>query len=155
MDFTLSDEQIKLVELLDELGQKEFAPKAAHWDANHEYPWENVNRLRELGLLGMTIPKKYGGPERPLIDAILAIETAAKYCGVTGRILVETNMGAMGAVLAYGTDEQCQIAKAIDLAWNSLRQLMDRFECIVREDLTFRSGHRQPVPHIGDRLVDV
>lgn len=57
-------------------------------------------------MLGMTIPKKYGGQERPLIDAILAIETAAKYCGVTGRILVETNMGALGCIMAYGTDEQ-------------------------------------------------
>jgi len=114
VDFTLSDEQIKLVEMLDEVGQKEFAPKAAHWDAHHEYPWENVHRLRELGLLGMTVPEKYGGPERPLIDAILAVETAAKYCGVTGRILVETNMGALGAVMAYGTDAQCRlIAKRI------------------------------------------
>ena len=108
MDFKLSPEQSKLVETLDDLGKKEFAPKAARWDANHEYPWENVHRLRELGMLGMTIPKKYGGPERPLIDAILAVETAAKYCGVTGRILVETNMGAIGAVMAYGTDEQCR-----------------------------------------------
>ncbi len=108
MDFTLSDEQKQMVGLLDDLGKKEFAPKAPHWDANHEYPWENVHRLRELGLLGMTIPKKYGGPERPLIDAILAVETAAKYCGVTGRILVETNMGAIGAVMAYGTEEQCK-----------------------------------------------
>ena len=106
MDFNLSEEQKKLIGLVDRLGREEFAPKAAQWDAEHEYPWENVRVLRELGLLGMTIPRKFGGPERPLIDAILAIETAAKYCGVTGRILVETNMGALGAVLAYGTPEQ-------------------------------------------------
>ena len=35
----------------------------------------------------MTIPKKFGGPERPLIDAVLAIEQFAKYCGVTARLL--------------------------------------------------------------------
>jgi len=94
---------------VDRLGREEFAPKAARWDANHEYPWENVETLRKLGLLGMTIPKKYGGPERPLIDAILAIEAAAKYCGVTGRVLVETNMGALGAVMAYGTEAQGEL----------------------------------------------
>jgi alkylation response protein AidB-like acyl-CoA dehydrogenase len=44
-----------------------------------------------------------------LIDAILAIETAAKYCGVTVRVIVETNMGALGCVMAYGTDEQRQL----------------------------------------------
>ena len=62
--------------------------------------------MRELGLLGMTIPAKYGGQGRPLIDVILAIETAAKYCGVTARVLVETNMGALGCIMAYGTEEQ-------------------------------------------------
>ena len=106
MDFRLTEEQERLVALVDNLGRKEFAPKAARWDKHREYPWENVHVLRELGLLGMTIPRKYGGLERPLIDAILAIETAAKYCGVSARILVETNMGALGCIMAYGTEEQ-------------------------------------------------
>lgn len=109
MDFNLTDEQQKMVDLLNDLGAREFAPKAARWDANHEYPWDNVHILKDLGLLGMTIPKKYGGQERPLMDAVLAIETAAKYCGVTGRVLVETNMGALGSVMAYGTEEQREL----------------------------------------------
>ncbi len=106
MDFRLSDEQRQIVELADKLGKKEFEPKAARWDRDHEYPWENVKVLLEAGFLGMTIPKQYGGPERPLIDPILAILTVGKYCGVTARIIVETNMGALGCVMAYGTDEQ-------------------------------------------------
>ncbi|HIJ54631.1 MAG TPA: acyl-CoA dehydrogenase [Deltaproteobacteria bacterium] len=106
MDFQLTDEQKQIVDLVDELGRKEFAEKAARWDENHEYPWDNIHKLRKCDLLGMTIPEEYGGQGRPLIDAILAIETAAKYCGVTARVLVETNMGALGCVMAYGTDEQ-------------------------------------------------
>jgi len=106
MDFRLSDEQNRIVALVDELGKKEFVSKAARWDENHEYPWENVRILQESDLLGMTIPVEYGGQGQPLIDAVLAIETAAKYCGVTARILVETNMGALGCIMAYGTDDQ-------------------------------------------------
>lgn len=106
MDFTLTAEQKRIVAAIDEAGRKEFAPKAARWDENHEYPWENVHRLREMNVLGMTIPAEFGGQGRPLIDAILAIETAAKYCGVTGRVIVETNMGALGCIMAYGTDQQ-------------------------------------------------
>jgi alkylation response protein AidB-like acyl-CoA dehydrogenase len=106
MDFQLADEQKQIVDLVDELGRKEFAEKAARWDENHEYPWDNIHKLRECDLLGMTIPEEYGGQGRSLFDAILAIETAAKYCGVTARVLVETNMGALGCVMAYGTDEQ-------------------------------------------------
>ena len=109
MDFQLNAEQKQIVALVDDLGKKEFAAKAARWDENHEYPWENIHKLRECDILGMTIPEEYGGQGRPLIDAVLAIETAAKYCGVTARAIVETNMGALGCVMAYGTDEQRKI----------------------------------------------
>ena len=56
-DFRLNDEQKMLVELTGRMGREEFAPKAARWDRNHEYPHENVEALRRAGLLGMTIPK--------------------------------------------------------------------------------------------------
>jgi alkylation response protein AidB-like acyl-CoA dehydrogenase len=114
MDFQLNEEQKMLVELADRLGRDEFAPKAARWDREHEYPYENVEALRRAGLLGMTIPKKFGGPERPLIDVVLAIESIAKYCGVTARIVVETNMGALGCVMAYGSEaQQREIARRV------------------------------------------
>jgi len=106
MDFTLTKEQNQMIAALNEIGKEEFARKAARWDKNHEYPYENLERLKTLGILGMTIPARFGGRERPLIDAILAIETVAKYCGVTARLIVETNMGALGCIMAYGTDAQ-------------------------------------------------
>ncbi len=106
MDFQLNEAQKMLVELADRMGREQFAPKAARWDREHEYPYENVEALRRAGLLGMTIPKKFGGPERLLIDVVLAIEQIAKYCGVTARIVVETNMGALGSVMAYGSEAQ-------------------------------------------------
>ena len=106
MDFQLTKEQKQIVASLDDIGKNVFAKKAARWDENHEYPWENIHQLREMGVLGMTIPKAYGGQESPLIDAVLAIETTAKYCGVTTRAIVETNIGAVGCVMAYGTDAQ-------------------------------------------------
>ncbi len=109
MDIELNAEQKRIVSLTDELGKNEFAAKAARWDEKHEYPWENIYKLRECDILGMTIPEEYGGQGRPLIDAVLAIETAAKYCGVTARAIVETNMGALGCIMAYGTEEQRQI----------------------------------------------
>ncbi len=106
MDFKLTEGQKQIVSSLDDVGRNVFAKKAARWDENHEYPWENIHQLREMGVLGMTIPEAFGGQGSPLIDAVLAIETTAKYCGVTARAIVETNMGALGCVMAYGTDEQ-------------------------------------------------
>ena len=106
MNFELSEEQEALVEETDRMAREEFAPKAARWDREAEYPRENVERLREAGYLGMTIPEDYGGPGRSLLDVVLAIEQVAKYCGVTARVIVDTNVGALGATMAHGTEAQ-------------------------------------------------
>lgn len=114
MDFQLTAEQRELIALADRLGKGSFAAQAARWDRHHEYPHENVEILRRAGLLGMTIPAQFGGPGRPLLDAVLVIEQIAKYCGVTARIVVETNMGALGCVMAYGTQaQQREVARRI------------------------------------------
>ncbi len=109
MDFQLNDEQVRLIELASRLGKNELAPRAPRWDRDHLYPHENIPILLDAGFLGMTIPKCFGGPERPLIDAVLVIEELARHCAVTARIVVETNMGALGCIMAYGTPRQQQI----------------------------------------------
>ena len=48
MDFQLTKEQKQIVASLDEVGRDVFAKKAARWDENHEYPWENIQILKEL-----------------------------------------------------------------------------------------------------------
>ena len=66
--------------------------------------------LQEAGFTGMTVPTDLGGPGHSFLDAVLVVEEMAKVCGVTGRIAVEANMGAISAVLAYGTDAQRKMA---------------------------------------------
>jgi len=60
--------------------------------------------------MGMTLPAPLGGRAASLFEACLVIEELAGACAVTGRIAVEANMGAIGAVMAYGADEQRQLA---------------------------------------------
>ena len=60
--------------------------------------------------MGMTIPKAYGGKGMTYLATLLVIEEIAKACGVTARIVVEANMGAIGAVMKYGTEVQKKIA---------------------------------------------
>jgi alkylation response protein AidB-like acyl-CoA dehydrogenase len=56
--------------------------------------------------MGMTIPKAYGGKGLTYFDAVLVIEQIGRNCGVSARIIVEANMGGVGAVMGYGTEEQ-------------------------------------------------
>ena len=106
MDWELGPEQDALRRRARELADTIFAARAARWDASEEYPWENVKDLVAAGLMGMTIPREYGGPDRPVLDVVVAIEEVARACGITGRIVVEGSLGVVGALKAYGTEGQ-------------------------------------------------
>jgi alkylation response protein AidB-like acyl-CoA dehydrogenase len=106
MDFELTPEQERLRGAARELADSVFAGRAARWDASEEYPWDNVKDLVAAGFMGMTIPAAHGGPDRPLLDVVLVVEEIARVCGVTARIVVEGNLGTVGALRAYGTDAQ-------------------------------------------------
>jgi alkylation response protein AidB-like acyl-CoA dehydrogenase len=106
MDFELTAEQAALRTRARDLADGVFVERAARWDEREEYPWDNVKDLAAAGFMGMTIPREYGGGDRPLLDVVLVIEEIARACGVTARIVVEGNLGVVGALRAYGTEEQ-------------------------------------------------
>ncbi len=114
--FQLSDPQRELQDHARTLAEKEIAPKAAEIDRTEEYPWANVELLARNGYMGMTIPEEYGGLGLTYLDAVLVIEQLAKACGVTARIVVEANMGAIGAIMKFGAEEQKKMAAALVLA---------------------------------------
>ena len=104
----LTSEQLAIQAAARQLAQKEFAPTAATTDATEAYPWDNIKKLRDAGFMGMTIPKAYGGQGLGYLETVLVIEEMAKACAAMGRITVEANMGAIGAIMAYGSEEQKQ-----------------------------------------------
>ena len=116
MSWDLTPEQRALQAEARALAREVIAPRAAEVDRSEQYPWDNVDALQRAGFTGMTVPAALGGPGRSLLDAVLVVEEMAKVCGVTGRIAVEANMGALSAVLAYGTDAQREKVAALVLA---------------------------------------
>ncbi len=116
MSWALTERQIKLQSTARALAEEVIAPRAALVDETEEYPWENVDALRQAGFCGMTIPESLGGPGLTFLDAVVVVEEMAKVCGVTGRIAVECNMGAISAVMAYGTEAQKELAANLVLA---------------------------------------
>jgi alkylation response protein AidB-like acyl-CoA dehydrogenase len=92
------------------LADERIAPRAAEIDRSEAYPWDHVADLKAAGFLGMTIPREYGGQGASYLDAVLVIEAMARRCAAAGRICVEANMGAIGAIMAYGTEAQKRLA---------------------------------------------
>lgn len=112
----LTPEQRKLQAQARELAQSAFAPTAAHTDQTEQYPWDNVALLRDAGFMGMTLPRSLGGRGLSYLDTVIVIEEMAKACATMGRITVEANMGAIGAIARYGTPEQLELAAGLVLA---------------------------------------
>jgi len=112
----LSDTQLEIQSNAREFAQKFIAPHAAEIDRTESYPWDNVKALTKAGYMGMTIPESYGGLGFSYMDTVLVVEEMAKVCGVTARIVVEGNMGALSAIMKYGSDEQKKMSAAFVLA---------------------------------------
>jgi alkylation response protein AidB-like acyl-CoA dehydrogenase len=112
---TLTPRQIDLRDRARALAQSVIKDRAAEVDRTEDYPWDNVAALTEAGFMGMTVPKAYGGPGLSYMDAVLVIEEMAKVCGVTGRITVEANMGAIGAIMKFGSKAQQKLASELVL----------------------------------------
>jgi butyryl-CoA dehydrogenase len=107
MDFQLSEEQRKLKALVRDLAEKEFAPKAAQWDDTGEVDIADIaGRLRDVGLLGMTIPEEYGGSGRPFLDFILALEELARVAYPPAFVLLSTCSGPVSIIERLGSDAQ-------------------------------------------------
>lgn len=111
----LSADQLRLRDRARDLA-REAAAQAAATDRSGEYPWPMVQRMTEAGFMGLTIPRDWGGPGGSVLDATLVVEEFSRACAVCGRIAVEANMGALGAIMAYGTEAQKKLAAGLVLA---------------------------------------
>ena len=108
--FQLSKEQLNLQKSARELAEARIQKRAAEIDRTEDYPWDNVEDLKNAGFMGMTIPEEFGGKGADFLDAVLVIEEMGKVCGVSSRIVVEANMGAISAVMKYGSPKQKKMA---------------------------------------------
>lgn len=106
MDFNLSREHLLLRKMMADFTENEVKPIAAETDATCEYPRENIEKLFDLGIMGMCIPKEYGGAGADALASAIAIEEISKACASTGDIVATHNGLCCDPIMAHGTPEQ-------------------------------------------------
>jgi len=100
----LSEEQRALVDTVRQLSRDmDFRGNSIKY-MDGTYPWENLNALAKIGVLGMSIPEEYGGSNLTVFDTSLVIEEVAKGCyatamGLMGMVGVQTR-----AIVAYAPE---------------------------------------------------
>ena len=93
-----------------------FTERARRWDQERLYCWENVADLTAAGIMGMSIPRELGGRGASFLEVVQVVEEIAKACTLTARVVVEANMGAISAVMAYGSEAQKAFCAPLVLA---------------------------------------
>ncbi|MFW7343183.1 acyl-CoA dehydrogenase family protein [Pollutimonas sp. H1-120] len=101
---SLADEERMLLDSVRELATSELAPRAAAYDKNSEFPWENIKAINNLGLNAMFIPEEYGGMPLSYRCYLACVREVSKACASTG-IIWATNFHAIKPVIQYGSHE--------------------------------------------------
>jgi len=93
-------------DMVREFAREHVAPVAGALDEKGEFPWENVKRMGELGLLGVPWPESLGGAGFDYIAYIIAIHEMAKVDASHAiTISAHTTLGT-SPIVHFGTDEQ-------------------------------------------------
>ena len=106
MELKLSREQALVQKMVRDFTENEVKPIAADIDLNTEYPAENIEKLFRYGVMGMVVPKEYGGAGADDLAAALAVEELSKQCASTGDIVATHNGLCCGPIINFGTEEQ-------------------------------------------------
>lgn len=106
MDFQLTREQQLVRQMMRDFTENEVKPIAAETDKTSTYPRDTIEKLFDIGVMGMIVPEQYGGAGADDTCSAIAIEELSKQCASTGDILATHNGLCCGPIMANGTEEQ-------------------------------------------------
>ncbi len=106
MEFTLKKEHKLLKDLYQSFAENEVKPLAAEVDEEERFPIETVKKMAEIGMMGIPVPKEYGGAGADNVAYAMAVEELAKHCGTTAVIVSAHTSLCIAPILENGTPAQ-------------------------------------------------
>src|SRR3954465_8029296 len=103
-----SEQHLATREMVRQFARDEVAPVAKKFDEEAKFPWENIRKMGDLGLLGVPWPEELGGAGLDLISYMIVIHELAKVDASHGlTISAHTTLGT-SPIVKFGTPEQQQ-----------------------------------------------
>ncbi|UWG47621.1 Acyl-CoA dehydrogenase [Halanaeroarchaeum sp. HSR-CO] len=106
MDLSLTPEQRQIREMVREFVDEEVVPVAADIDETDEVPWDLIEQMGELGLMGMPFPEEYDGAGLDYHAYALALAEIARGSGGLGTIVAAHTSLAGNMLYQYGSESQ-------------------------------------------------
>lgn len=106
MDFSLTKQEELFLQMIREFAENEVKPLAAEIDEQERFPMETVEKMRKIGLMGIPIPKEYGGQGGTNQMYTMAVEELSRVCATTGVVVSAHTSLCMAPIMEHGTEEQ-------------------------------------------------
>ena len=106
MEFSQSDELQEIRRTVREFAENEIRPQMMEWDEKQIFPREVIDKLGELGFMGVLIPAEYGGAGLGYQEYITIVEELSRVDGSVGICIAAHNSLCTGHIFLAGTDEQ-------------------------------------------------
>lgn len=108
LDFSLSQEQLDLQALVRRFSKTEILPYIQEWDENHHFERKVIDKLADLGLMGVCIPERYGGAGMDY-NSLAIVCSELEYGDTAYRTAVSVHIGLNSmTLLQWGSEEQKQ-----------------------------------------------
>ncbi len=106
MNFQLGKDQDEVRERAAEFADREVAPHAAALDREDRFPAETLEKLADMGFMGLCVPEEYGGAGEDFLSYVLLLEEISRAdAGVGVTLAVHTSAGTL-PILTYGDEDQ-------------------------------------------------
>ena len=104
--FALTEDQEQLRKEIRDFAAREIAPNVMRWDEASEFPHEVVQKLGEMGLMGVIFPVELGGAGLGYVDYSIAVEELSAVDGSIGIIVASHNSLCSNHIFLAGSEEQ-------------------------------------------------
>ncbi len=108
MDFSLTEEHLMIRDAARDFAQNELLPGVIERDNKQEFPQELIQKMGELGFMGIMVDPKYGGSGMDTISYVLIMEELSKIDASASVMVSVNNSLVCYGLEAYGSEEQKQ-----------------------------------------------
>ncbi|MGC4058389.1 MAG: acyl-CoA dehydrogenase family protein [Chitinophagaceae bacterium] len=106
MNFSPTETQAQIADMVRDFAQKHIKPKMMEWDETQHFPVDVFRKMGELGLMGVLVPQEYGGSGLSYFEYVTVVSEIAKVCSSIGLSTAAHNSLCTGHILYFGNDEQ-------------------------------------------------
>ena len=106
--FTLSEEHKMIQSAARDFAQSAIGPIAARFDESGEFPMATIQKMGEMGFMGIEVPEEYGGAGLDTLAYVLALEQISKVDAAHGVVMSVNNSLYCHGIMKFGTEEQKQ-----------------------------------------------